>query len=204
MMQKQGAVSAVPVGPRGVVVSSGPGMVAGAAMPMPGPSPIVGLILPALGRLGGLVASWLIWSGVLYVGSTMMGGRNTFGHMLHMIIWTWAPFAVRGVLQAAYIWLTSSLIAHQGLSGLVAAEAPLAGIPTPPSTGTVIARSVLGQVDIYLFWHLALVAVGLIAVAHLPRRKAVMLTLGAWVLLVLLGLLPNVIIGSFAGAGRIG
>jgi hypothetical protein len=199
-----GPVRAVPMA--GGVVRVGP---SGAGMPpeaMPAlrPSPLMGLALPALGRLGGLVANWLLWSGVLYVLGTMMGGRNTFGHMLHMVVWTWAPFAVRGLLQAAYIVITKEPIAFQGLSGLAVAEAPIAGIPTSPGAGTLVWQSFLGRIDIYLFWHLALVVVGLMAVAHLPRRKAVTLALSSWVLLTLLGLLPNVILGSFAGMGRIG
>ncbi len=200
--QKPQAVSAVPVGPRGGVVRVGPGgavMPPAEGMPTPRPSPLTGVALPALGRLGSLVLNWLLWSGVLYVIGTMMGGRNTFGHMLQMVIWTWAPFAVRGVLQAGYIWITREPIAHQGLSGLVVAETSFVGIPTPPGTGTLIGQALLGQVDIYLFWHLALIVIGLIAVAHLPRRKAITLALSSWVLLTLLSLLPNVILGSFAG-----
>lgn len=194
------AASVAPI--KGGVVRVGPGgadMPSGEALPSPGVSPLTGLALPALGRLGSLVLNWLLWSGVLYVIGTMMGGRNTFGQMLHMVIWTWAPFAVRGVLQAGYIWVVKQPIAHQGLSGLVASEALFAGVPTAPGTGTLVWQTLLGQVDIYLFWHLALVAVGLIAVARLPRRKAVTLALSSWVLLTLLSLLPAVIGGSIAG-----
>lgn len=185
---------------RGGVVRVGPdGMPAEQPMPAPRSSPITGLALPALGRLGSLAVNWLLWSGVLYVIGTMMGGRNTFGHMLHMVIWTWAPYAVRGVLQAGYILATGQPIAHPGLSGFVAAETTFAGVPAPPNTGALVWRALLGQADVYLFWHLALVAVGLMAVAHLPRRKAVALTLGAWALLTLLSLIPSVVLGSIAG-----
>ena len=129
----------------------------------------------------------------------MMGGRNTFGQMLRMVIWTWAPFAVRGVLQAGYIWLTQQPIANPGLSGFVAGETSLAGVPAPPGTSTLVWRTLLGQVDIYLFWHLALIVIGLMVAARLPRRKAVTLALASWVLLTLLSLLPAVIQGSIAG-----
>ncbi|HHX44250.1 MAG TPA: hypothetical protein GX714_09740 [Chloroflexi bacterium] len=197
-----GAVSAVPVGPRGVNMGVDPGRVGmepGEMMPMPRPSPLAGLVLPALGSTAGLVVNWLLWSGVLYVIGTMVGGRNTFGHMLHMIIWTWVPYGVRGILQAGYIWITKEPIAHQGLSGLVAAETASMGVSLTPSMGTVVLQSLLGRVDIYLFWHVALVVVGLVTVAHLSQRKALTLALASWVLLTLLGLLPSVILGSFAG-----
>lgn len=200
--QAPAPVRAVPVGPRGGVVRVGPsgaGMPPAEMAPVPRPSPLTGLALPALGGLGSLVLQWLLWSGVLYVLGTMMGGRNTFGHMLHMVVWTWAPFAVRGVLQAAYILIAKEPIVHQGLSGLVVAQTVTSGIPTAPGAGTLMWQSFLGRIDIYLFWHLALVIVGLIAVARLPRRKAITLALGSWALLTLLGLLPNVILGSFAG-----
>jgi len=171
----------------------------GQPMPAPAPSVLSGIVLPGLGRLGGLVVSWLVWSGVLYVIGTMMGGRNTFGHMFHMVIWTWVPFAVRGLLQAAFIWITGEAITYAGLSGLVVSGVPTAGFAARVSTGTMMLQNLLRQVDIYLFWHLALVAIGLMAMARLPRRKAITLALASWVLLTLLGLVPALIQGSFAG-----
>jgi len=201
--QQPTTVRAVPMAPvKGGMVRVGPGgadMPSGEDLPSPELSPVTGLVLPALGRLGSLVLNWLLWSAVLYVIGTMMGARNTFGHMLHMVIWTWVPFAVRGVLQAGYIWIVREPITHQGLSGLVASEALSTGMPTATGTGTVVWQTLLGQVDIYLFWHLALVAVGLVAMARLPRRKAVILALGSWAFLTLLSLLPAVIGGSIAG-----
>lgn len=179
----------------------GAGMPPEEMAPAPRLSAMAGLVFPGLGQLGGLALNWLLWSGVLYVIGTMMGGRNTFGQMLHMVIWTWAPFAVRGVLQAGYIWLTQQTIANPGLSGFVASETSFAGVPTLPDASTLVWRTLLGQVDIYLFWHLALIVMGLMVAARLPQRKAVTLALGSWVLLTLLSLLPAVILGSIAGFG---
>jgi len=200
--QPTGPVSEVPMAAgKGGVVRVGPsgaGTPSMGAVPAQGPSPISGLVLPALGRLGGLVLNWALWSGVLYVIGTMMGGRQTFGQMMRMVIWTWAPFAVRGVLQAGYIWLTQQPIAHPGLSGFaVATVRP--GVPTPSGAGTLVWQTLLSRIDIYLFWHLALIAIGLMVVARLPKRKAVTLALSSWAVLTLLSLLPAVIQGSIAG-----
>lgn len=201
--EQPGRVSAVPVAPgKGGVVQVAPGrpgMEETQPMPAPTLSPLAGLALPALGRLGGLVLNWLLWSGVLYVVGTMMGGRNTFGHMFQMVVWTWVPFAVRGVLQAGYIWLAGQPIANPGLSGFVTSQASTSGMPAPAGMGTLIWQSLLGRVDIYLFWHLALVVVGLMAVARLSRRKALTLALGSWVLLTLASLIPAIVQASFAG-----
>lgn len=146
-------------------------------------SPILTTVLPAVFAAFGRVIGWLLWCGSLYLLASMVGGRSTFGQMLQVVIWAWLPYALRSVLQAVYITATQTLIANPGLSGFAGAPPVDASNPFAaelPSTGTAVLQSFLGQIDIYLFWHLALLVIGITAVTKLSRRKSIGLVLIVW------------------------
>lgn len=148
-------------------------------------SPILTTVVPAVFAAFGRVIGWLIWSGALYLLASMVGGSSSFLPVLKVVIWGWLPYALRSILQAGYITATQTLIANQGLSGF--AGMPVIDTSNPfaiemPSTGTAVLYAFLGQIDIYLFWHLALLVLGITAVTKLSRRKSVGLVLIVWVL----------------------
>lgn len=148
-------------------------------------SPIVTIMIPAVFTAIGRVISWLIWCGTLFLLASMVGGRSSFLQMLQVVIWAWLPYALRSILQAIYITATQTVITNQGLSGF--AGMPVIDTSNPfaiemPSTGTVVLYTFLGQIDLYLFWNLALLVLGIMAVTKLSRRKSVGLVLIVWVL----------------------
>ena len=163
------------------------------------------VVFPAVAGAVGRIVGWLIWAGALYLASTALGGRSTFGQMLRTVVWVWLPYAVRGLLQTIYILASGQIIANPGLSGFVL-DSGVASDPTaftPPSMGQTLLSSLLSHVDIYLFWHLALLVVGVMVASRLPRRKALVVTLGVWALFTLIGLIPRLIsvllVGQFMG-----
>ena len=147
-------------------------------------SPIITTVVPAVFSAIGLVIGWLLWSGALYLLASMVGGRSTFLQVLQVVIWAWLPFALRNIVQGAYITASQTLIANPGLSGFAGAPTPDPSDPfsAMPSTGTVVLQSFLGQIDIYLFWNLALLVIGIAAVTQLSRRKSIGLVLIVWVI----------------------
>jgi len=162
-------------------------------------SPLITVVFPAVGGVVGQAAGWLVWAGVLYLGGMALGGRSTFGQMFRMRVWTWLPYALRGLLQTIYILASGQTIANPGLSGLVQENRPIQEmIMTPPSPGQTILVALLAKVDLFLVWNLILLVIGVMVVTHLPRRKAVLLTLGVWVLLTAVGLLPALVGGLVA------
>ena len=164
-------------------------------------SPIFTTVFPAVGGVIGLVIGWLLWSGALHLLSSMTGGRSTFIQMLQTAVWAWVPYGVRNIVQAVYIAITGELIANPGLSGFVAPEPPPEGaLFTPPNTGQLILQSFLGQIDIYLFWNLALLLIGVMVMSQLPRRKAVGILLIVWAVFTLLSLAPALLGGMAAGS----
>jgi len=163
-------------------------------------SPLITVVFPAVGGAVGMVVSWLAWAGALYLAGVALGGRSSFGQTLRMVLWTWLPYSVRGVIQTVYILISGQIIANPGLSGFVRDNrlADSASMLTPPSTGQTLLAALLSRVDLFLIWNLLLLIVGVRVTAELPRRKATIATLVVWLVLTALGLVPALIGGLFA------
>ena len=169
-------------------------------------SPILTTVLPAIFAAIGRIFSWLLWSGALYLLASMVGGRSGFVQMLQVVIWAWLPYALRSILQAIYITITQTSINNQGLSGF--ANMPTVDPSTPfavelPSTGTAVLYAFLGQIDIYLFWYLALLVLGITAVTKLSRRKSIGLVLIVWVVFMAVRLIGTAVTTSLS-SGLVG
>jgi hypothetical protein len=162
-------------------------------------SPLITVAFPAVTSVIGRVVGWLVWAGALYLAGMALGGQSTFGQMFRTVVWTWLPFVLRTLIQVIYILASGQLIANPGLSGIVGETRPIAEmVRAPPDMGQMFLKALLSKVDLYLLWNLALVAIGVAVVAHLPRRKAVLVTLGVWLLLTAMSLLPVLVSGVFA------
>ena len=68
----------------------------------------------------------------------------------------------------------------------------------PPGPGQMLLMAFLSRVDLFLVWNLVLLVIGVTVVTRLPRRKAILLTMGVWVLLTTLSLVPALVGGLFA------
>ena len=162
-------------------------------------SPLITVVFPAAGRVVGQVVGWLAWAGSLYLAGLALGGRSTFGHMFRMVVWAWLPYVLRGLLQTAYILLSGQLIANPGLSGLVRDNQAVGEMALArPSPGQTLLAAFLAKVDLFWMWNLVLLVIGVTVFTRLPRRKAVLLTLGVWLLLTVVSLLPALAGGLFA------
>ncbi len=154
-------------------------------------SPLLVTIFPSVSAVLGLVVGWLVWAGALYLLGMAIGSRASFGALFRTVVWAWIPYAVRGLLQSLYILATGRLIAHPGLSGLVLSPQTKGAIATPPTPGQMVAASVLGRVDLFLFWNLALLVIGTAIATRLSTRKATVLVAVIWLVLTGLALLPT-------------
>jgi hypothetical protein len=141
-----------------------------------------------------------VWAGGLGLLSAMAGGKTSFRQLWPLVVWAGLPYALRGLLQSAYILATGQLIANPGLSGLARPESVAAGaLAASPGPGQLALAAFLGQVDLFLVWKLALLAGGVVAAARLSRRKSVAITLALWLALSLLGLVPALVSGAMLG-----
>lgn len=198
----------MPAGKEGVVPPPSPEMPTGEdgnIMPSPaGIAPMM-LILQSVGSVIGTILSWLVWAGALYLGIVFLGQNHaSFGAMFRMVVWVWAPCMIRGLVQSVYLFAGGSPIYNQGLSGLVMDKSPKAIMTSayiPPSMGKMVFSAFLSKVDIYLFWQLGLLVLGLMIFARLPKKKALFATCGVWLILTLLSLIPALVGGMFGQAG---
>lgn len=164
-------------------------------------SPIFTMLLPGIARIFGLVLLWLAWSGSLHLLSTITGGSNSFRQMWRAVVWSWIPFALRGLLQTVFILATGELITRPGLSALVAPNETGAGAESAlqiPGTGELFLSGVLGQIDLFVVWNLILLVLSVEITARISRRKSILITLGVWVVLVLLSVLPALVTGTLS------
>jgi len=182
----------ISVSPGGLPIEQGgePGMEETPA----GPS-----LLTIVGALAGTVVSWLLWGGALYVMTVFMGRSSGFGQMFRLTVWTWLPYAVRGLVQTIYILATRQPIVNAGLSGLVVDRNVVS--PLPPGPGQLALAGILGRVDLYLVWQVALLVLGLAVLTNLPRRKAFIATLVIWAVLTLLSIVPTILGGMIGTIG---
>ncbi|MCD6344500.1 MAG: YIP1 family protein [Anaerolineae bacterium] len=177
----------------------------GNIMPTPaGVAPIM-LVLQSAGSVIGAILSWLVWAGALYLAIVFLGQNHaSFGAMFRMVVWVWAPGMIRGLVQSVYLFAGGSPIYNQGLSGLLMDKSPKAIMTStyiPPSMGKMVFSALLAKVDIYLFWQLGLLVLGLMIFARLPKKKALFATCGVWLLLTLLSFIPALVGGMFGQAG---
>lgn len=126
------------------------------------------------------LCGWLAWTGFLYAGALLMGGRGQPGRLLEMVVWAWLPFGLRGLVQTIYILMTREPLAAPGLAGFVAGSGAAAAL----------AAHLLAQVQVYTFWSLALLAAGARVFTRLPARKAIRLVVAGALLGLILTALP--------------
>jgi len=167
------------------------------------PTPLlITMAIRAGGRVVSTVVSWLAWSGALYLLLILLGQNDVgFGRVWALVLWSWMPYVVRGLIQSVTMTIAHRPIYNQGLSGLVVDSTP----PPPmtfryviPTTNQRALASLLERVDVYLVWQLVLLVMGTMALTSLPRRKAIAVICGILVGFTLISLVPEFFPGTFA------
>lgn len=139
-----------------------------------------------------VVSALLLWSisaGLLYLISTLQGGRGSMTRALNLVAWASVPAIVHLLIQIVSIQSTGQLIASPGL----------AGFTPPPPEGSAFLRALLSRIDIYLFWHMALLVVGLRLFTGLTTRKALASVLITIVVVMLLRVAPDLLAAQLGG-----
>lgn len=165
-------------------------------------SPIFTVVFPSIGGIIGLALTWLVWSGALHLLSTMLGGAESFKQMWQAVVWSWLPIALRGLLQTVTILVSGKTIKYPGLSGLVmrerAGQSTAELLANLPSTGELVASSLLSRIDLFAVWNLVLLVLAVMVTARISGRKATLIVIGVWVVLALLGLIPVLLSSAFS------
>ncbi len=159
-----------------------------------GPPPQASALVAVGGSIGTLVAvlaGWFVWAVGLLIGGTLTGGRSTFGNMFKMVVLAATPLIARSLVQVVALAAGSQPILNPGFAGF---------LPIESGALNVLLRSVLGSLDLFVMWNLAMLAIGTSVVARMATRKAIALVLVIGVVIVLLSSAPAMLLGGFATA----
>jgi VIT1/CCC1 family predicted Fe2+/Mn2+ transporter len=141
----------------------------------------------------GLIVTWLLRSALLFFIAYLLGTDNKYRQMVTLVLWSWWPFALRDLVQAVYVLINGQLVINRGLSFLVASGDQV------QDAGNLV-YGLLSQVDLFLAWHLLLVAVGLAVTTRSSTVKRALGTVAYWALTALVGLVPT-LLGSLTAFG---
>jgi len=144
----------------------------------------------------GLILTWLFRAAVLFFISYLLGTDNRYIQMVTLVLWTWLPFALRDLVEAIYVGLNGQLAVHRGLSFLVATSDQAHG------AGNLL-YGILSQIDVFLVWHLVLVAIGLAVSTRSTTTKTAVGTISYWAVTALVGLAPT-LLGMLVGTSFMG
>jgi len=179
------------------MIGKGGGIVVEGSLPAEEPTgPSAMDVLKTVGTIVSQPLTWLLWGGALYLASVFLGRSSGFKPMLQLAVWAWLPYAVRGLVQTVYIWITGQAILNKGFAGYVI-DSSTSQIITPGPEKLALA-SILGRVDGFMVWNLALLVIGLMAFTKLPRRKAIIAVGVIWLVFALLSVVPAILGGMFS------
>lgn len=152
--------------------------------------PVFTYLLPSVVTILGVYFGWLILGWVIHLGLTLMGGRGSSRQALNVTAWSLLPFAIRDGVRIVAMWLGGQPLTTLGLSGFA---------PADGGNLAIYLTAFLSFVDIYLFWHVALLLVGVRAAENLSRFKTWTIVLGTLLAFYLLRALPALIAAQFSG-----
>jgi hypothetical protein len=121
--------------------------------------PVFVYVIPLVSALAGLWLGWLILSGLLHLGSTLLGGRGSMGGALNIVGWASLPFMVRDVLRVVFILLAGHAIVSPGLSGFAS------------NSGFLV--QILARVDLFFLWSAVLLTIGFGISDGLSKSKSI-------------------------------
>ncbi len=113
--------------------------------------PVFTFIFPSISAVLGVWLGWLIVGGALHLAATLLGGRGNIRRTLSIVAWAGMPFVLRDLVRMVAVLASRQALGGPGLSGFVAADA--AGF-------ALYLRTFLTAIDLYLIWHVALLALG--------------------------------------------
>lgn len=162
-------------------------------------------LTPADDALGGVITAAGVVTGglgaiigLLYVATFFFIAAKTWAipvgytMMLTVASISLLPHAIRNFIQSAYMTATGELLAHPGLSALVA---PV-DLVTPPG----LAYSVLQQIDAWVIWGLVVLLLALLSqTVGFNRKQAITVMIAFVVVTGILGAVPTLVGGMLMG-----
>jgi hypothetical protein len=143
--------------------------------------------------IGGLVATGLglvIAAAIFHFLSTVMGGQQSYRQMFTVISWASLPLALGAAVRLVAVLAGNFDPNPAGLAGLVGGA-----IGAPPG----LMAPLLGQIELWNLWSLALSVLAIQAVAQITRRKALVIVVVLVALQIAIGLAGTLISRALMG-----
>ena len=151
--------------------------------------PVFTYLLPSVVTILGVYLGWLVLGWLLHLLLTLMGGRASSRQVLNVTAWSLLPFALRDIVRVVAMWNSGQMLTSLGLSGFA---------PSGEGLWFIVAAALLTAVDLYFFWHVLLLSVGICAGDQLSRGKAWTAVLVVTLLLFLMRGVPALISAQFS------
>ena len=152
-------------------------------------SPIFMILFPALQGVFGYLIFSMLMSSILYLVLTLAGSRAPRLKLGNLVAWAMVPFGARELVKFFVVSSSKKLVVNPGLSNLIDAEA--GGLSS-------YLRGILGSIDLYWLLFLIFLIIGAILISGLKKRKAILTTIIAVLIMLLLQGIPS-LIGSLLG-----
>ena len=172
--------------PGGVVISPGPDGNPVTETPVSTANPIV----TGLTQIAGLWIGWFLLSIILFVGMVISGSHNNFTETLNLVGWSCLPLGIR------QIPLLITSLAIPSISANAAGISALATGLTGP-TGFFL-TALLKLVDLFFFWQVAMLLMGLKRISPLSTRRVIGVTFSAVIIFLVLASMPAFLTEIFA------
>jgi len=151
--------------------------------------PVFVYVFPAIMAMLEVWVGWLIITGLLHLVLTLLGGRGATRAAMNVVAWASLPLAVRDLVRIGYMLYSHQLIQSPGLSGFTLTDA---------GALSLYLGQVLGQIDLYLFWHVALLVVGIRSGDGLPVGRVIGGVALTMLAVLLLWALPGFVLGQLS------
>lgn len=152
--------------------------------------PVFQYVIPALSLLAGLWIGWVVVGGLLHLAFTMLGGRGSTGSAMTLVAWAWLPVGVRDLLRVVFMLVAQRAIQSPGLAGFT---------PVGEGNGPLFLGALLGLVDLFLVWQVALMVIGARAAEKLSTGKALAAVLIVVIVILLVQAGVGAVISSLGG-----
>ena len=148
---------------------------------------LVGSIAGLIGATIGLYLSWLIRTALIYLFGNIAKGKARFYSLFSVVGYAWIPLFIKGLLGTVVFTIKPPVGLLSCKSGSCAAGMAAMRFPSNlafflPIEHTSPLFALLSQIDLFIFWSLALMMLGVFFVFRFSLKKSILIVASYWVL----------------------
>lgn len=149
---------------------------------------IIGGIAGLIGATIGFYLSWLIRTALIYLFGSIAKGKARFYSLFSVVGYAWTPLFIKGFLGTVIFTLKPPAGLLSCKSGSCATAMSTMRVPTnlafflPSIEHTSPLFALLSQIDLFIFWSLALMVFGAFFVFKFNFKKSILIVVSYWVL----------------------